>query len=145
MKKIIIVTIMASLLFLACEKTEEVAVENTIVEEKVEIVVNPENLTQEHIDEIVTLLDERDGETGISEIKTLVTGGDIINARYGYKTALMWASENGYEEIAQALIAVKSDVNAYNKDGLTALDLAKNNGHSEVVAMLQKAGAKEIN
>ena len=38
---------------------------------------------------------------------------------------------------------VIADVNAKNKDGASALSLAKKQGHKEIVELLKKAGAKE--
>ena len=36
-----------------------------------------------------------------------------------------------------------ADINTKNKDGYTALDLARDKGHTEIVELLKKHGAKE--
>ena len=45
--------------------------------------------------------------------------------------------------VVQELLAKGADVNAKDKDGDTALSVAKKNGHSDVAQLLIKAGAKE--
>jgi ankyrin repeat protein len=48
----------------------------------------------------------------------------------------MWATYNGQTETAKMLIDAKADVNAVNKDGKTALNLATANGHAEMIKIL---------
>ena len=55
----------------------------------------------------------------------------------------MGAAVNGDSEIVQALLAKGAKVNEKNKDGKTALRIAEENGHTEIVELLKKAGAKE--
>ena len=64
-----------------------------------------------------------------------------ITDYYSY-TALMWAAEDGVTESVKILLANGADIHAKNKRGRTALDLAMNNQHTEVVQLLQAAGAK---
>ncbi|MGV2437806.1 MAG UNVERIFIED_CONTAM: ankyrin repeat domain-containing protein [Anaerolineae bacterium] len=53
------------------------------------------------------------------------------------RTALLWASENGHEEVVKALLAHnKVDVNLQDSVGRTALCWASVNGHVEVVKAL---------
>ncbi len=141
MKKSILV-LLALALVISCEKAETEVTE-TKNDQDVESAVNGEALTQEQIDRIVAVLDAHEGETGIAEIKMLVTGGDIINARHSYKTALMWASEYGYTITTSLLIEAGSDIHAVNKDGETALNLAEKNGHNTIANMLKEAGLLE--
>ena len=56
-------------------------------------------------------------------------------------TALMCASNKGYTEIAQALLAAGADVNAHIDIGFTALMIAAQNGHTETLQSLLAAGA----
>ena len=43
----------------------------------------------------------------------------------------------------KALLAAGADVNAKEKEGWTALMLAAEKGHTEIVQLLKQAGAKE--
>jgi len=75
-------------------------------------------------------------------VQALLDAGADVNAEDGYgETALMAAAQNNYLETAQALLDAGADVNAKNEDGLTALGWAA--GHTEIVELLKKAGAKE--
>ena len=51
------------------------------------------------------------------------------------------AAENGHLEVIEALIKADADVNASNKNGTTALQVAAINGHLKVVEALIEAGA----
>lgn len=55
----------------------------------------------------------------------------------------MVAADEGHTDIVHALLANGADVNAKAYDGNTALMLAKQNGHKEIVRILKEAGAKE--
>ena len=46
-------------------------------------------------------------------------------------------------DIVQALLEAGADINAKDKYGKTALMFAAANGHTAVVVLLMKAGAKE--
>ena len=52
------------------------------------------------------------------------------------RMALMLASEDGHSEIVNTLVRSHADVNVRNKDGESALDLAKLNHHDSVVDIL---------
>ncbi|MCH7804350.1 MAG: ankyrin repeat domain-containing protein [Acidobacteria bacterium] len=54
---------------------------------------------------------------------------------------LIEAAKNGDTVSIKALLDAGADVNAKNEDGLTALWWAA--GHTEIVELLKKAGAKE--
>jgi ankyrin repeat protein len=56
-------------------------------------------------------------------------------------TAIMYAAQEGNEEIARALLNKGADVNAKNVDGESALIFATENGHTAVAAMLIENGA----
>jgi hypothetical protein len=57
-------------------------------------------------------------------------------------TALLWASQEGYLEIAQLLIEAGANVNAAKTDdGTTALMLASEKGHLEIAQLLVERGA----
>ena len=55
------------------------------------------------------------------------------------KNAISWSAENGYTELAKALIALGADV---KENSNYPLELASRNGHTEIVRMLLEAGAK---
>ena len=64
-----------------------------------------------------------------------------ITDHYG-DTALLWAAEEGITESVKILLANGADIHAKNKRGRTALDLAMMGQHTEIVQLLQAAGAK---
>jgi ankyrin repeat protein len=55
----------------------------------------------------------------------------------------MVAAENSGPEIARTLIAAGADVGLRNRFNETALFLARKEQHTDVVAVLKRAGAKE--
>ena len=61
---------------------------------------------------------------------------------YRQYTALLWAAEEGVTESVKILLANGADIHAKNKRGRTALDLAMMGQHTEIVQLLQAAGAK---
>ncbi len=67
-----------------------------------------------------------------------------VRNEYGY-TALMYAAaaESDDPELISALLARGAEINVRAKDGETALKLAGRKGKSEIVRMLEQAGARE--
>jgi len=49
----------------------------------------------------------------------------------------------GHRDVAELLIVKGADVNAKNKWDRTALGIALREGHTEIVELLRKHGAKE--
>ncbi|MFQ5927816.1 MAG: ankyrin repeat domain-containing protein [Terriglobia bacterium] len=64
----------------------------------------------------------------------LATAGDI-------NPDLIEAAKKGDAAAVEALLAAGADVNAKDKDGMTALMLAEKEGHTTVVRLLEKARA----
>ena len=56
-------------------------------------------------------------------------------------TPLIYASRNGHINIAQLLLNNGADVNVKDSWGRTAMMVAKSKGHTEIVELLQQAGA----
>jgi ankyrin repeat protein len=52
-------------------------------------------------------------------------------------TALMYAASEGQLDVVKLLLSAKADPSLKDVDGDNALVFAKNNGHSEVVVLLQ--------
>ena len=85
-------------------------------------------------------------ENGHTEIVKLLLekGADMnVKATTDSVTALMIASQNGHAEIVKLLLGKGADVNAKANDGFSAVNAAKNQGHTDIVQLLEKAGAKE--
>jgi ankyrin repeat protein len=68
----------------------------------------------------------------------------IVRNDFGY-TALMYAasSESNDPELIRALLAKGAEINGKAKDSETALKLAGRKGRTDIVRLLEKAGAKE--
>ena len=81
-------------------------------------------------------------------LQLLIDAGADINyvcrgtTDYYQYTALLWAVEEGITESVKILLANGADIHAKNKRGKTALDLAMNGQHTEIIQLLQAAGAK---
>jgi ankyrin repeat protein len=57
-------------------------------------------------------------------------------------TALTWASDHGHTATVQILLDAGADVDAKDSQDSTAIDLARSEGHSDVVALLEAAQCK---
>ena len=77
------------------------------------------------------------------EVEFLLSHGADVNAPtdLGF-TPLMLAARNGHESALKLLIAAGADLNA-NRDGETALNMAKERQQYRIVYLLRKAGAKD--
>ena len=74
-------------------------------------------------------------------VKHLVDHGanlDIQDTEEGF-TALMFAAAEGQTEVSKVLLSHGANIKITDKDGDTALDFAKKNGHQEAVRALKKA------
>ena len=83
-------------------------------------------------------------DTGDADIVNLLIarGADVNETDHYGTTPLMDASSHGFTNIVKLLIIHKANVNAKDKYGSTALMyVVKGNGHTEIVALLKKAGA----
>jgi ankyrin repeat protein len=82
-------------------------------------------------------------------VALLIKAGADVNLKYGEpqksvypgRSVLMTASSSGNREIVDLLLKAKPDVNATDDDGETALTIAVEDGHPELIATLAKAGA----
>jgi ankyrin repeat protein len=79
----------------------------------------------------------------IKEIKALINAGANINRTDEWgRTALHFASGNGYIEAIKILIEAKVDINKGDDWGHTALYYAILNNQIEAIKLLKEAGAK---
>ena len=77
------------------------------------------------------------------EIQFLVDRGADVNTKTGFgSTALMVAASEGHESTVRLLLSKGADVNG-NRDRDTALSLARDRGHPEIVELLRQAGARD--
>ncbi len=85
------------------------------------------------------------GEGHIEVVKFLLDNGADVNIKgtNGIDTALMSAAGGGHKEIVKLLIDKGADVNAIGSKGRTALAIAVDKNHSEIIEMLKRAGARK--
>lgn len=78
-------------------------------------------------------------------IRFLAAHGADVNhgAKTGGQTALITAILSAQIEAVKTLIELKADVNAKMKDGVTPLRLAHKGDQTEIIALLEAAGAKQ--
>ena len=84
--------------------------------------------------------------SGITEVVELLVekGADInVKDEWGWTPLHYMAQYDYYRDMAEFLIAKGADVNAKDNNGKTALSVAKKKGHTEIVELLRKHGAKE--
>ena len=82
-------------------------------------------------------------QNDLENLQTLIENCADINAvvpTFG-NTALMFAAQNGNEDIVDYLLSKNADVNAKSIDGFTALIVAANVGYRSIVEKLLSAGA----
>ena len=81
------------------------------------------------------------GHAGIA--RALVAAGADVNAkqRHGW-TPLHGAAHSGDRELVELLLARGADPSVRHQEGKTALDLAREQGHTAVVAALERALAR---
>jgi ankyrin repeat protein len=81
----------------------------------------------------------------LAKVRAFINNGIDVNSKNAMTkgTALHSAAAADRKEIVEFLINCGSDVDIKDKMGRTALDLAKENVHTEIVELLRKHGAKE--
>jgi uncharacterized protein len=73
----------------------------------------------------------------------LAEGADLDAPSANGTTALMMAVREGRPSTVELLVARGADVNRRNQNGATALAWAKRNNDAQVIARLQRAGARD--
>jgi len=59
------------------------------------------------------------------------------------QTALMLAARNGHQEVVRLLIEADADMDLTDADGLSAMNLARKSGNTEIADYLKRQGAVE--
>ena len=81
---------------------------------------------------------------GHSEVvKDLIKYGANVDAPYKGFTPLMWACYEGHKPVVQALIEGRADINIVGAHDFTALYIAEEQNHKEIVEYLRSAGARD--
>ncbi|MCR9205820.1 MAG: ankyrin repeat domain-containing protein [Halobacteriovoraceae bacterium] len=83
------------------------------------------------------------GSGDVSSINLLLEKGADPNIKFnkaGY-TLLMDSSFEGLSDVAKALIQKKAELNAQDKEGMSALHYAAREGHPEMIKLLIESGA----
>jgi len=85
----------------------------------------------------------KEGHAEVTRI--LVQAGADVNRPYGmwhYKPPLVWAAMEGHLETVRVLLDAGADIHAESCENETALKLAAEYNHPEVVKLLKQRGAK---
>ncbi len=77
----------------------------------------------------------------LTVVKVLLAAGANVNVSQNGRSLLMQIVEGGDLLTAEMLVAAGADVNYRNKDGLTALDLARADNNKDLEMLLVQAGA----
>ncbi len=75
-------------------------------------------------------------------MQMLQQGFDCQKADYDGRNALMLAAAKGHTGVARLLISANVDVNASDLSGGTALDEACSHANDDLIALLNRKGAK---
>jgi ankyrin repeat protein len=92
---------------------------------------------------IAKLLIEKGADVNLKSKSRRLETPEGKSTQFGGWTALMAAAFKGHTEIARLLIDKGADVNAKDEHGQTPLTVAKQWKRSEIIRLLQEAGAKE--
>lgn len=93
--------------------------------------------------EIAKLLIEKGADVNLKSKSRALETQEGKSVQFGGWTALMVAAFKGHTEIAKLLIEKGADLNAKDEHGQTPLTVAKQWKRSEIIRLLQEAGAKE--
>lgn len=93
--------------------------------------------------DVLPIVESLSGQKAVAEIKTLLETGNVNarNEKFFGATALYYAAQNGYTELANALLKAGANVDASSSDGWTALMTASYYGHVDTVELLLSVGA----
>lgn len=101
-----------------------------------------DSIDSDHI-EIAKLLIEKGADVNLKSKSRVLETPEGKSMQFGGWTALMAAAFKGHTEIAKLLIEKGADLNAKDEHGQTPLTVAKQWKRSEIIRLLQEAGAKE--
>jgi len=80
----------------------------------------------------------------LAMVKFLVQQGATVNRRLGFleRTSLMNAVEMGHPNVVEYLLTAGADVSLTDKDGKTALAIAREKGDTKTISLLQRMEGK---
>ncbi len=87
-------------------------------------------------------LNTREGQPSVATIRNILKNNNVDAKGSGGYTAIMFAAQNGYDDVVATLIAAGANVNV-RSGSTSALSLATRGNHTKVVELLKKAGATQ--
>ena len=99
-----------------------------------------DSIDQKQRDEFLLYVLGQAKQSPLEFVRVLIDKGAAVNQPTRYKTALMYAASEGYNDVVTLLLARGAEVNVITDEG-TALMEAVKGGHAETMKLLLAAGA----
>jgi ankyrin repeat protein len=109
--------------------------DETAVIDLLEAGANPDAEVAGHLHETPLMEAARDGYVGIAH-RLIRAGAHVDHLDATRQTALMWAVREGETDYARALLQAGAQRGLRNRDGETALDIAKRINHGDLITVL---------